>query len=115
MSDEPAKAIASRLVCGGLLDPSQRSVDANTSIISDKLASLTTELAASRAREAKLREALEKIERWHGEFPSAPDYKDGQGRMHRQSYGAANGSNGERDYMRQLARAALSASEDATA
>ena len=59
MSDEPAKAIASRLVCGGLLDPSQRSVDANTSIISDKLASLTTELAASRARETKMREALE--------------------------------------------------------
>ena len=61
MSDEPAKAIANRLVCGGLLDPSQRSVDANTSIISDKLASLTDELADSRAREVKMREALEGI------------------------------------------------------
>ena len=103
MSDEPAKAIANRLVCGGLLDPSQRSVDANTSIISDKLASLTTELDASRAREAKMREALEKIELELREYYElwVTDGTD-----------AADCITVSRA-LRNYARAALSASEDA--
>ena len=57
-------------------------------------ASLTTELAASRAREAKLREALEKIE------------------LH--TWGYPDRWEPMRVEMRHIARAALSASEDAT-
>jgi hypothetical protein len=45
---------------------------------------------------------LERIAKWHGEFPEAPPF---QGKP--QSYGAAYGSNGERDYMRGLAAEAL--------
>ena len=55
---------------------------------------LTTELAASRAREAKLREALEKIE------------------LH--TWGYPDRWEPMRVEMRHIARAALSASEDAT-
>jgi Lar family restriction alleviation protein len=59
--------------------------------------------------DARLREALEKIERWFGEFPdTGQQWPDGTP----VSYGAAFGSNGERDYMRGIARAALSPSRD---
>lgn len=52
----------------------------------------------------ELRAALERIERWFGEFPdSGSHWNDGTP----MSYGAAFGSNGERDYMRAIARAAL--------
>ena len=51
-----------------------------------------------------LREALRRIERWFGEFPSTGKvWTDGTP----MSYGAAYGINGERDYMRQVARDAL--------
>jgi len=48
--------------------------------------------------------ALKRIAKWVGEFPeSGRIWQDGSP----MSYGAAFGSNGERDYMRQLAREAL--------
>lgn len=53
----------------------------------------------------RLRTALERIERWFGEFPPTGRYWEPGGRE--MSYGAAFGSNGERDYMRQVAREAL--------
>lgn len=55
---------------------------------------------------AALREALEKIVAW-GPFPATGRRWENGIEM---SYGAAFGSNGERDYMRQIARAALAAS-----
>lgn len=52
----------------------------------------------------KLAEALEQIERWDG-FPSTGKTWEGSGEP--VSYGAAFGSNGERDFMRKVARKAL--------
>ena len=48
------------------------------------------------------KEALQRIERWFGEFP---EVRCSDGELH--SYGYALGSNGERDFMRQVARDAL--------
>lgn len=54
---------------------------------------------------ARMRSALEKIERWFGEFPdTGAKWPDGSP----VSYGAQCGSNGERDFMRGVAREALS-------
>ncbi|HYF35140.1 MAG TPA: Lar family restriction alleviation protein [Prosthecobacter sp.] len=53
--------------------------------------------------EERLREALQRIERWFGEFPMVDDPRGGKP----VSYGVAYGSNGERDFMRAIARAAL--------
>ena len=47
--------------------------------------------------------ALERIAKWFDEFPRVTDEKNGT----TMSYGAAYGSNGERDYMRQIATEAL--------
>lgn len=55
----------------------------------------------------KLRGALERIERWHGEFPATGRYWDEPKNADPMSYSACFGSNGERDYMRQVARDAL--------
>ena len=52
-----------------------------------------------------VREALERIAAWSS-FPTAT-LRDGT----KCSYGAAYGSNGERDYMREVARAALARDE----
>lgn len=53
----------------------------------------------------RYRAALARIERWHGEFPvTGQSWPSGNP----VSYGAAFGSNGERDYMRDIAREALS-------
>jgi hypothetical protein len=60
-------------------------------------------LEQSGKREAALREALARIAKWHGEFPATVFVHEKP-----MSYGAAYGSNGERDYMREIARAALS-------
>jgi hypothetical protein len=58
-------------------------------------------------RELILRGALERIERWFGEFPqTGQTWNDGS----EMSYAACFGSNGERDFMRDIARAALSSS-----
>lgn len=52
----------------------------------------------------KLEKALIKIEKWFEEFPKTGKF-DSEG--HEYSYGACYGSNGERDYMRNIAREAL--------
>ncbi len=53
----------------------------------------------------RLRAVLQRIERWHGEFPATGKRWSETGAP--MSYSAAYGSNGERDYMRQVARDAL--------
>ena len=57
----------------------------------------------------ELEKALAKIERWHGEFPDSGCYYD-EHRTRPMSYGAAFGSSGERDFMREVARKALNGS-----
>jgi hypothetical protein len=54
-----------------------------------------------------LRDALEKIERWHGEFPETKFFVDAE-KTRQMSYEAAYGSDGEREFMRGIARVALS-------
>jgi len=62
------------------------------------------EQSNNRIRAEKAEAALRRIERWFGEFPpSGRHYDDGT----EMSYGAAFGSNGERDFMRKVARDAL--------
>lgn len=51
----------------------------------------------------KMRKALERIAKWRGEFPPA-SLRDGTPC----TYETAKGSNGARDYMREVAREALS-------
>lgn len=79
------------------LTPKSR-LKANISLIVDAVNAYD----ALRARNAELEEALRRIERWFGEFP---DVKDRNGQP--TTYGVAYGSNGERDYMRSIARAAI--------
>jgi len=55
---------------------------------------------------SRMRIALERIERWFGEFP---EVKDSNGKV--TSYAVAYGSNGERDFIRTIARKALSPAE----
>ena len=58
----------------------------------------------------QMQSALEKIARWHGEFPDTNRYwdpKKPQCADNQMSYAACYGTNGERDYMRQVARDAL--------
>lgn len=64
---------------------------------------------------AQMLEALKRIERWFGEFPETGDFWDAPENTRPMSYGAAYGSNGERDYMRGVARAAITAAEAAQA
>ncbi len=67
-----------------------------------------SELQHEYAERAKaMEDALEKIERWT-EFPETGDYWADDGTP--VSYGAAHGTYGERDYMRAIAREALSKS-----
>lgn len=64
------------------------------------------EIDRLRADTKGLVDALEKIERWHGEFPDTGKFWDDEtGRP--MSYAACFGSNGERDFMREIAREAL--------
>lgn len=68
------------------------------------------EVAELRKHLATARAALAKIEKWHGEFPPTGRAWDDSKPLtpdNEMSYGACNGSNGERDYMRAVARAAL--------
>lgn len=55
----------------------------------------------------RIRAALDRIARWHGEFQETGRYWDEPNNTQPMSYGGAYGSNGERDYMRQVAREAL--------
>lgn len=50
--------------------------------------------------------ALEKIEKWFGEFPETGRFWDDD-KTRPITYGAAFGSNGERDFMRSIAREAI--------
>ena len=61
---------------------------------------------ALRAERDRLRDALQRIARWHGEFPETGRYWD-EKRTNPMSYSAVFGSNGERDYMRNVASDAL--------
>jgi hypothetical protein len=62
-------------------------------------------------REKVLERALQSIAKWHGEFPVTGKFYDVE-ETRPMSYGAAYGSNGERDYMRTLALNALDTPED---
>ncbi len=63
---------------------------------------LEAQLASS--RNGKLEAALQRIARWHDEFPATSQTWPNGAPM---SYGACWGANGERDYMRQVALEAL--------
>lgn len=65
---------------------------------------LQEENTALKMRELRLEEALRRIEKWKGEFPDTGRTWDDGTPM---SYSAVYGSNGERDYMRAIARRAL--------
>jgi hypothetical protein len=56
---------------------------------------------------ARMRAALQRIARWHGEFPATGRHWDEPENTRPMSYSACYGSNGERDYMRQVALDAL--------
>lgn len=64
------------------------------------------ELQKLRAENERLRTALQRIEQW-SDFPATGRFWDEPANTQPISYGAAYGSNGERDYMRQVAREAL--------
>ena len=68
---------------------------------------LEAQLAAS--RNGKLEAALQRIVRWEGEFPATGKFWEGGAPM---EYGACWGSNGERDYMRQVALDALKTNKE---
>jgi len=57
-------------------------------------------------REIRLEKALITIEKWFGEFPETGEFYDEE-KTKALAYSAAFGSNGERDFMRQVARTAL--------
>lgn len=71
----------------------------------DDITTLRAELAALREERTALRAALTYIARW--ELPTVIG-RDGQP----STYGAEYGSNGERDYMRSIAQAALRQQEN---
>jgi hypothetical protein len=71
-----------------------------------QLATLRAEVEKLRETRAAQREALERIHRWQGEFPPTGEFWDDR-KTQPMSYGAAYGSNGERDFMREVARKAL--------
>ena len=64
-------------------------------------ATLQRRVVELEAEAYRLRAALERIAKWHGEFPAATC------RGESVDYGYAYGSNGERDFMREVAREAL--------
>jgi hypothetical protein len=71
--------------------------------------------ASTLAREIeRLRAALTRIEKWFGEFPETGKFWEDDA-TRPMSYGACYGSNGERDFMRQIARDALSGAVEQTA
>lgn len=58
----------------------------------------------------RLRAALTKIARWHGEFPPTGKFWDYE-QTRQTSFASEYGSNGERDFMRQQALEALGPNE----
>lgn len=67
---------------------------------------------SSDARSGVLAAALRRIERWFGEFPATGKFWDEE-KTRPTSYAGEYGSNGERDYMRAIARTALASYETA--
>jgi hypothetical protein len=63
-------------------------------------------LDAKDAEIARLRAALQRIARWHGEFPATGKFWDEE-KTRPTSYATEYGSCGERDYMRRVAMDAL--------
>jgi hypothetical protein len=55
---------------------------------------------------SELSNALQRIEKWFGEFPSTGQFWD-KDQTQPISYAAQYGSNGERDFIREIARVAL--------
>lgn len=92
------------------LEEADRKNDALNAEWNDALA----QLEAARAREAVLREALGQIERWDG-FPETGRFwanTDGNLTDSPMSYAACYGWNGERNFMRNIARTALENEHD---
>lgn len=71
--------------------------------IKDQLAEQAANIRLMAAAKAMF-EALQRIEKWNGEFPDTGRTWDDGTPM---SYFACHGSNGERDFMREIARAAI--------
>lgn len=94
------------VVIGGHRAAEQQPACASQSVKSDSQAALSAESERQAPDVTQLVEALEQIERWDG-FPSTDKTWEGSGEP--VSYGAAFGSNGERDFMREVARRALAA------
>ena len=83
------------------LDPSVSS-DAAKLVASARAAAVDEDVIALE----RLRAALQRIACWYGEFPSTGKYWDEEKTLP-MGYDAAYGSNGERDFMRKVARDAL--------
>lgn len=84
-------------------DKSQTQGHVNNPYLAE-IAALTQTVAELRAERERMRAALQRIVKWEGEFPSSGmTWEDGSPI----SYVTAFGSNGERDYMRGIAFAAL--------
>lgn len=82
------------------------------SFVQDSLTERNRECVELRERCGRLEGALKRIAKWHGEFPPSHRAWDDGSPM---SYSAAFGSNGERDYMREIARTALAPGQQHTA
>ena len=85
-------------------EPRVRCVECKRTFL-DTGAALRADLAAAREEIGRLRAALARIEKWTGEFPPTGEFWSVSKLPI--SYGAQWGSNGERDYMRSVARDAL--------
>jgi hypothetical protein len=70
------------------------------------VALLETELAEAKKDIERKTLALKKIAKWHDEFPPSCRFNEDGTQM---SFGAAFGSNGQRDYMRGVAQLAIDA------
>jgi hypothetical protein len=80
--------------------------------LDDANAKLCSEIAALSIENRRYKAALERISKWFDEFPpTGRTWDDGTA----MSYSAAFGSNGERDFMRQVAADALSPNDQAHA
>lgn len=77
-----------------------------TEVIDKVFQELSQITQAKTARELKLENALRRIAKWFGEFP-ATDRTWSPSDKTPMSYGSCFGSNGERDYMREVASQAL--------
>lgn len=79
---------------------------ANLNTITNRFDSLRVAVSDLVAERDAMKAALTRIEKWHGEFPPTGEFWDAE-RTRPISYAVKHGSNGERDYMREVARAAL--------